>query len=69
MSRKIPPRTDLPRLPRHKARRLAEADARSAAGYDALEEAADRVDRFVRGIQQGALVVELPDDEPTDGRK
>jgi hypothetical protein len=49
--RRVPPNPSAPKVRKSIAARLAEADARSAEGYDALEEAAEEVAELVRELE------------------
>jgi hypothetical protein len=46
---------------RRKARRLAEADALSAEGYDAIDEVAARVAELVEQLETGAVAIDWDD--------
>jgi hypothetical protein len=63
--RRVPPNPDAPRVGGRKAARLAEADALSAEGYDALEEVAEKVAELVRERLTDELVRDLEGDEYT----
>jgi hypothetical protein len=64
--RRVPPNPDAPRVGRSKAARLAEADALSAEGYDAIEEAGEKVAELVREQKIAALVLDLEDEDAPD---
>ncbi len=42
---------------------LNAADAKSAQGYDALDDAAERVVKFTKAVEEGRVMVELEIDE------
>lgn len=61
MTRRVPPSPRAPRVSRRKARRLAEADALSAEGYDAIDEVAARVAELVEQLETGAVAIDWDD--------
>jgi hypothetical protein len=62
-ARRVPPNPDAPRVGKSKAVRLAEADALSAEGYDAIEEAGEKVAALVREHEIAELVMDLADED------
>jgi hypothetical protein len=64
MSRRVPPSPHVPQpLGRARRERLAAADERSAAGYDALEASAEEVIALTRKLREEDITVSLGPDE------
>jgi hypothetical protein len=62
-ARRVPASETLPRLSAKKEAKLAVVDAESAAGYDAIEAAGDKVAQLTRLIEDGVVTAELEIDD------
>lgn len=57
--RRVPPNPDKPRLPARVERRLAAADERSAAAYEASEDATAQVHAVTEALRDGHVEAQL----------
>jgi hypothetical protein len=62
-ARRVPPSETVPRLSAKKEAKLAVVDAESAAGYDAIEAAGDKLAQLTKLIEDGRVVAELEIDD------
>ncbi len=58
-TRRVPPNPDAPKLRPKTEKRIAEADATSAAGYDALDASREKIARLKSLIEGGQVQVIL----------